>query len=265
MQHFLINALTGKTIKVPMHEVFYKAIMKGDLNQLNKIGLGFPGVKAKVTDFLQKNKTDEYEDLEVFVMNNWPILKASVYSSNVEVSCTFSGGCTTREAVDATLIFCSEYNYQIIRIFNLKSHKMVVTSLKELKDDDSFAKSKLGSISLKKELQKIAYKLAAIKTSIDVANDIKRAMKLKSSSGYQDWRTEQSGKTLNLSVRDWGRWESDPEKEEFDEDDDNKILTSKSRSDLKQVIEKAQKDHKDFNIDYSTNEKNWIDIDITPK
>lgn len=69
----------------------------------------------------------------------------------------------------------------------------------------------------------------------------------------------------NVSARYWGKWEV-PEGEEDDGDYDWEVLTKKSRDELRKFMDSLSKKYKkDYVFYYSTEEKNWISVDILKK
>jgi len=104
---------------------------------------------------------------------------------------------------------------------------------------------------------------------VDVYEDIQDEMKRAAYNAYidkgWDWQVDHQNQTqLEVSIRYWGQWENPPGEEE--EDYDWQILTRKSVSVLKKVVEALQKKYKDhFKIDISPEEKNVITFRIHKK
>lgn len=77
-------------------------------------------------------------------------------------------------------------------------------------------------------------------------------------------KPEPQGKGLMSDMRYWGDWEM-PEGEEDDGDYDWEVMTKKSFKEADALIKKLQQEYPEFNIRFSTEEKNWITLHVEPK
>lgn len=81
--------------------------------------------------------------------------------------------------------------------------------------------------------------------------------------------TEEKYSTGALDIRHWGYWERDPEADWDEEDDDWEVLSEESSEEMQTIIDKVAEGLKNIDprltIEWSTSEKNHIEIYITLK
>jgi len=109
---------------------------------------------------------------------------------------------------------------------------------------------------LSDEIKRIAAEIS--NSAIDIVKEIVSEMR---SKGGGDWKkiSDSNETEAESEARFWGSWQSDPYGD-FEEDDDNEVLTDKYRKIKNDIAEKFSKKYKGFKIRITPSEKNWISI-----
>lgn len=109
----------------------------------------------------------------------------------------------------------------------------------------------VSDADLKSALQSLLSLVTSTSRGIDVQED-----------GIQPRQYNQPG--FSVGVRYFGVWEM-PEGEEDDGDYDWEVLSQKSRNDLARLIDKVSTQYPKMKFSYSTEEKNWIELNVERK
>jgi hypothetical protein len=143
-----------------------------------------------------------------------------------------------------------------------------VNSAESLKKALHAAQGKVDVEAIKKRHKDAADKAAAKKAAAGPEDELKAALlDLKSelrnahrNSQYCTWdpiEKSHSGNGMEFGVRYWGDWKV-PDDEEDDGDYDWKVLTDRTRTEIKRVLDAVRKRHPKIKLDYSTGEKEWL-------
>ena len=111
----------------------------------------------------------------------------------------------------------------------------------------------------KKPRQKKA-KMSMDSTVSDLKYNLRRNVDTDGYISNSDFRVEDYGNTINVSVRYLGKWKN-PSHARYEEDYDWQELRSSSRKQIDKVVKKLSK-QSGRKISWGASEKNWIDIDI---
>ena len=111
----------------------------------------------------------------------------------------------------------------------------------------------------KKPRQKKA-KMSMDSTVSDLKYNLRRNVDTDGYISNSDFRVEDYGNTINVSVRYLGKWKN-PSHARYEEDYDWQELRSSSRKQIDKVVKKLSK-QSGRKISWGSSEKNWIDIDI---
>jgi len=147
MEHYIINADTGRDLKVKEHSFFYSQMGSTKTeSELKKIGLGKDAFK-KVMELINEKSPSAW-GIELFIMTNFPIMKVSIYGGDRNISFTYFKGVSTAKAVDSVIDFCAAKRFPNIEIFNEVTKKHIFTRWDEIKEDDSVIRTRLGAAFL---------------------------------------------------------------------------------------------------------------------
>lgn len=101
-------------------------------------------------------------------------------------------------------------------------------------------------------------------------NDLVRAFK--SSPLYSRWSTVQQNDgykpgSISFGIRDWGKWVNpqDMPADDSGEDYDWQVPTPETKRAAQQIIDSVSSRYPQLNFYLQTSEKNWFDVDISPK
>ncbi|MBR6126647.1 hypothetical protein IKQ21_03085 [bacterium] len=111
----------------------------------------------------------------------------------------------------------------------------------------------------KKPRQKKA-KMSMDSTVSDLKYNLRRNVDTDGYISNSDFRVEDYGNTINVSVRYLGKWKN-PSHARYEEDYDWQELKSSSGKQIDKVVKKLSK-QSGRKISWGASEKNWIDIDI---
>ena len=111
----------------------------------------------------------------------------------------------------------------------------------------------------KKPRQKKA-KMSMDSTVSDLKYNLRRNVDTDGYISNSDFRVEDYGNTINVSVRYLGKWKN-PSHARYEEDYDWQELRSSSRKQIDKVVKKLSK-QSGRKITWGASEKNWIDFDI---
>ena len=95
-------------------------------------------------------------------------------------------------------------------------------------------------------------------TVFDLQTSLLRNVTTDGSLRRSDFRIEDYGNTINVSIRDLGKWKN-PHK--YEQDYDWQILHKSSGKQIDKVVKKLSK-QSGRKITWGASEKNWIDFDI---
>lgn len=111
-----------------------------------------------------------------------------------------------------------------------------------------------------KDPQKTKPKMSMDSTVSDLKYNLRHNVDTDGYISNSDFRVEDNGKYISVSVRDLGRWKNPPEAR-YEEDYDWQVLHKSSGRQIDKVIKKMAK-QSGRKITWGASEKNWIDIDI---
>ena len=111
----------------------------------------------------------------------------------------------------------------------------------------------------KKPRQKKA-KMSMDSTVSDLKYNLRRNVDTDGYISNSDFRVEDYGNTINVSVRYLGKWKN-PSHARYEEDYDWQELKSSSGKQIDKVVKKLSK-QSGRKITWSSSEKNWVDFDI---
>ena len=111
-----------------------------------------------------------------------------------------------------------------------------------------------------KDPKKTKPKMSMDSTVSDLKYNLRRNVDTDGYISNSDFRIEDQGRYISVSVRDLGRWKNPPEAR-YEEDYDWQVLHKSSGKQIDKVIKKIAK-QSGRKITWSASEKNWIDIDI---
>lgn len=103
-------------------------------------------------------------------------------------------------------------------------------------------------------------KMSMDSTVSDLKYNLRRNVDTDGYISNSDFRVEDYGSSISLSVRDLGKWKN-PSHARYEEDYDWQVLKKSSGKQIDKVIKKMAK-QSGRKITWSASEKNWIDIDI---
>ena len=109
-----------------------------------------------------------------------------------------------------------------------------------------------------KDPRKTKPKMSMDSTVFDLQTSLLRNVTTDGSLRRSDFRIEDYGNTINVSIRDLGKWKN-PHK--YEQDYDWQILHKSSGKQIDKVVKKLSK-QSGRKITWGASEKNWIDFDI---
>ena len=109
-----------------------------------------------------------------------------------------------------------------------------------------------------KDPRKTKAKMSMDSTVFDLQTSLLRNVTTDGSLRRSDFRIEDYGNTINVSIRDLGKWKN-PHK--YEQDYDWQILHKSSGKQIDKVVKKLSK-QSGRKITWGASEKNWIDFDI---
>ena len=109
-----------------------------------------------------------------------------------------------------------------------------------------------------KDPRRTKAKMSMDSTVFDLQTSLLRNVTTDGSLRRSDFRIEDYGNTINVSIRDLGKWKN-PHK--YEQDYDWQILHKSSGKQIDKVVKKLSK-QSGRKITWGASEKNWIDFDI---
>lgn len=109
-----------------------------------------------------------------------------------------------------------------------------------------------------KDPRRTKAKMSMDSTIFDLQTSLLRNVTTDGSLRRSDFRIEDYGNTINVSIRDLGKWKN-PHK--YEQDYDWQILHKSSGKQIDKVVKKLSK-QSGRKITWGASEKNWIDFDI---
>ena len=109
-----------------------------------------------------------------------------------------------------------------------------------------------------KDPRRTKAKMSMDSTVFDLQTSLLRNVTTDGSLRRSDFRIEDYGNTINVSIRDLGKWKN-PQK--YEQDYDWQILHKSSGKQIDKVVKKLSK-QSGRKITWGASEKNWIDFDI---
>ena len=106
-------------------------------------------------------------------------------------------------------------------------------------------------------------KMSVDNTVSDLKSELRRNVQTDGYISNSDFRVEDYGNTINVSVRYLGKWKN-PSNARNEEDYDWQELHKSSQTQINKVVKKLQK-ASGRKITWGASEKNWIDFDIEKK
>ncbi len=106
-------------------------------------------------------------------------------------------------------------------------------------------------------------KMSADNTVSDLKSELRRNVQTDGYISNSDFRVEDYGNTINVSVRYLGKWKN-PSNARDEEDYDWQELHKSSQTQINKVVKKLEK-ASGRKITWGASEKNWIDFDIEKK
>ena len=106
-------------------------------------------------------------------------------------------------------------------------------------------------------------KMSVDNTVSDLKSELRRNVQTDGYISNSDFRVEDYGNTINVSIRYLGKWKN-PSNARNEEDYDWQELHKSSQTQINKVVKKLQK-ASGRKITWGTSEKNWIDFDIEKK
>jgi hypothetical protein len=114
-----------------------------------------------------------------------------------------------------------------------------------------------------KKPRKTKAKMSMDDTVYDLKSELLSKVKTDGYLRRSDFRVQDDGSTINVSIRDLGKWKN-PSDARYEEDYDWQELHSSSRKQIDKVVTRLQK-RSGRKISWGASEKNWIDFDIEKK
>lgn len=106
-------------------------------------------------------------------------------------------------------------------------------------------------------------KMSVDSTVSDLKYNLRRNVQTDGYISNSDFRVEDYGDTINVSIRYLGKWKN-PSHARYEEDYDWQELNKSSGKQIDKVVKKLAK-QSGRKITWGTSEKNWIDFDIEKK
>lgn len=120
-----------------------------------------------------------------------------------------------------------------------------------------------NGIKTKKKPRVKKAKMSVDNTVSDLKSELRRNVQTDGYISNSDFRVEDYGNTINVSVRYLGKWKN-PSNARNEEDYDWQELHKSSQTQINKVVKKLQK-ASGRKITWGASEKNWIDFDIEKK
>jgi hypothetical protein len=120
-----------------------------------------------------------------------------------------------------------------------------------------------NGIKPEKKPRKTKAKMSMDDTVYDLKSELLSKVKTDGYLRRSDFRVQDDGSTINVSIRDLGKWKN-PSDARYEEDYDWQELHSSSRKQIDKVVTRLQK-RSGRKISWGASEKNWIDFDIEKK
>lgn len=125
------------------------------------------------------------------------------------------------------------------------------------------AKNLKNGVKTEKKPKVRKAKMSVDNTVSDLKSELRRNVQTDGYISNNDFRVEDYGNTINVSVRYLGKWKN-PSNARNEEDYDWQELHKSSQTQINKVVKKLQK-ASGRKITWGASEKNWIDFDIEKK
>jgi len=120
-----------------------------------------------------------------------------------------------------------------------------------------------NGVKTEKKPRQTKAKMSVNSTVSDLKYNLRRNVQTDGYISNSDFRVEDYGDTINVSIRYLGKWKN-PSHARYEEDYDWQELHKSSGKQIDKVVKKLAK-QSGRKITWGTSEKNWIDFDIEKK